>query len=99
MTQSGPTFTIGDAARALDVNISTVRENERLANIPKARRSAGDQRIYSLYELIQLQLIMRQHIDTTVLASLLYDKGYTNVKQVDRMLNKAINQIKQNQDR
>lgn len=92
-----PTFWISDAAKAAKRSEEGIRYAESVHTIPNANRNHANRRVYSLRDLMQLQLIMNREIDSQVLASILHDKGYDNLKQVNKLLSQALGEIKASQ--
>ncbi|HJS83786.1 MAG TPA: hypothetical protein VJ742_13235 [Nitrososphaera sp.] len=85
-----PTFTRGDIAKILNVTALTIRNREEAKKYPQPKRDLNNYRIYTLNDVLNLQLLTYAAIDTRPIVSLLYDKGYRDPKQVSQILDRAL---------
>lgn len=91
-------FTISDLAKALNRSENSIRYSEQSHTIPLAARSESNQRVYSLRDMMHLQLILNQTVDMKSLAEALQEKGYKSTKQIDKMLTQAFNELTARQE-
>lgn len=98
---TGPVFTRGDAAKVLNVSTLTIANREKpkmddegnqieKAKYPEPKRDMNNYRVYSLDDLMNLQLLTYGTIDTRPIVSILYDKGYRDMKQVGKIIEHAL---------
>lgn len=85
-----PRFRRGDVARILGCRIATIANREKSGMYPPARREANNYRTYSIDDVLALQFITTGVIDTRAIADVLYDKGYTNRRDVIHLLDQAL---------
>lgn len=85
-----PLFTRGDVARILGVTPATMANREREGTYPPATRDVNNYRIYTLNDVLNLQVITRGTIDTRRVCEVLYDKGYTDLKQMGLIIERAL---------
>lgn len=89
-TKSEPIFTRGDLARILNVTPLTIANRERRGQYPDPKRDLNNYRIYTLNDVFNLQLLTYEIIDSRPIISLLYDKGYRDMKQVAQLVDSAL---------
>lgn len=89
-TADDPLFTRGDLAKVLDVSPLTIANREKAGHYPEATRDVNGYRIYTLNDILQLQIITFGKIDTRRILDVLYDKGYRDIKQMGIMVEKAL---------
>lgn len=89
-----PLFTRGDIAKVLNVTPLTIANREKNKKYPEPRRDLNNYRIYTLNDLFNLQLLTYKRIDTRPIMSLLYDKGWRDMKQLGQMMDSAMNRRK-----
>lgn len=87
---SEPIFTRSDVAQILNVTTLTVSNRERSKKYPLPRRDLNNYRIYTLNDVFNLQLITYNHIDPKPIISILYDKGYSDIKVLGQMIDTAL---------
>lgn len=91
-------FSISDLAKALNRSENSIRYSEQSHTIPLASRTESNQRVYSLRDMMHLQLILNQAVDMKSLAEALQEKGYKSSKQINKMLNQAFNELTARQE-
>jgi hypothetical protein len=91
---SEPIFSRGEVAKILGVTPITIANREKNTKYPPADRDLNNYRIYTLADILNLQLLTFSKIDGAPVVSILYDKGYTNVKDVVRLVDEAISKRK-----
>jgi len=77
-------------AQILNVTTLTVSNRERSKKYPNPKRDLNNYRIYSLNDIFNLQLITYNHIDPKPIISILYDKGYNDIKALGQMIDSAL---------
>lgn len=87
---SEPIFTRSEVAQILNVTTLTVSNRERSKKYPNPKRDLNNYRIYSLNDIFNLQLITYNHIDPKPIISILYDKGYNDIKALGQMIDSAL---------
>lgn len=85
-----PMFTRGDVARILGVSAATMANREASGAYPPASRDVNNYRIYTLNDVLNLQVLTHSTIDTRRVCDLLYDKGYTDLKQMGLIIERAL---------
>lgn len=91
VNKSVPQFKRSEVASILNVTPLTIYNREVKKQYPKARRDLNNYRIYSLDDVLNLQLLTFGHCDPKPIFEMLYDKGYTDVKHVTSMVSEALN--------
>lgn len=95
-----PVFTRGDVAKILNVTPLTIANRERTkkdgspGKYPEPKRDLNNYRIYSLNDVLNLQRLTYNAIDTRPIMSLLYDKGWRDMKQLGQIIDQALGQQK-----
>ena len=87
---SEPVFTRGDVAKILNCAPLTIANRERDKKYPPPKRDLNNYRIYTLNDVLNLQMLTFNAVDTRIIMSLLYDKGWRDVKQLGRMMDTAL---------
>lgn len=85
-----PIFNRGDVATILNVTTLTVANREKSGKYPQPSRDLNNYRIYSVNDILNLQLITFQAIDPKPIISVLYDKGYRDSKDISRIIDLAL---------
>lgn len=85
-----PIFTRSEVAQILNVTTLTVSNREKNKKYPSPKRDMNNYRIYSLNDIFNLQLITYSHIDPKPIISILYDKGYDDIKALGQMIDAAL---------
>lgn len=94
-----PIFKRGDVAKILNVTPLTIANREKPngdkpALYPEPRRDANNYRIYTLSDVMNLQIIQYGVLDTRPIISVLYDKGWRDTKALGKLMERALNQKK-----
>lgn len=89
MTQE-PIFTRLEVSQILNVTTLTISNREKSNKYPTPKRDLNNYRIYNLNDVFNLQLITYNHIDPKPIISVLYDKGYTDIKALGQMIDTAL---------
>lgn len=87
---SDPSFTRSEVAEILNVTTLTISNREKNSKYPSPRRDMNNYRIYTLNDVFNLQLITYNAIDPKPIISVLYDKGYDDVKLLGQMIDNAL---------
>jgi hypothetical protein len=87
---SEPIFTRSEVAQILNVTTLTVSNREKNKKYPPPRRDLNNYRIYTLNDIFNLQLITYNHVDPKPIISILYDKGYNDIKALGQMIDNAL---------
>lgn len=85
-----PIFTRSEVAQILNVSTLTISNREKDNKYPPPRRDLNNYRIYTINDVFNLQLITYNHIDPKPIISILYDKGYSNPKQVAKIIDSVL---------
>lgn len=86
-----PSFRRAEVARILGVTPATVRNRERAARYPEARRDrTNNWRVYSLSDVVNLQLLTFRSVDPRPIAEVLFEKGYRDPATVGRLIRREI---------
>lgn len=87
---SEPIFTRSDVAQILNVSPLTVANREKTKKYPNPKRDLNKYRIYTLNDVLNLQLLTYSYIDPKPIISILYDKGYKDTKVLGEMIDQAL---------
>lgn len=87
---SEPVFTRSDVAQILNVSPLTVANREKNKKYPSPKRDLNKYRIYTLNDVLNLQLITYSYIDPKPIISILYDKGYRDTKVLAELIDEAL---------
>lgn len=85
-----PIFNRSEIAQILNVSTLTISNREKNNKYPKPKRDLNNYRVYSLNDVFNLQLLTYNHIDPKPIISIMYDKGFEDVKQLGRMIDSAL---------
>lgn len=85
-----PMFTRGDVAKILNVTPLTIANREKSSKYPEPKRDLNNYRVYSLNDVLNLQLITYSQLDPRPVISVLYDKGYKDTKELGRLIDGAL---------
>lgn len=85
-----PTFTRSEVATVLNISTLTIANREKHKKYPPPKRDLNNYRIYTLNDVLNLQLITFNHIDPKPIISVLYDKGYRDTKYLAQIIDEAI---------
>ena len=87
---SEPIFTRSELAQILNVSPLTIANREKNKKYPDPKRDLNKYRIYTLNDVLNLQLITYSYIDPKPIISILYDKGYKDTKLLGEMIDQAL---------
>lgn len=87
---SEPVFSRSEVAHILNVTTLTISNREKNNKYPSPKRDINNYRIYSLNDVFNLQLITYNAIDPKPIVSILYDKGYNDIKALGQMIDSAL---------
>lgn len=87
---SEPIFTRSDVAQILNVSPLTVANREKTKKYPAPKRDLNKYRIYTLNDVLNLQLLTYSYIDPKPIISILYDKGFKDTKVLGEMIDQAL---------
>jgi len=87
---SEPIFTRSELAEILNVSPLTIANREKSKKYPPPKRDLNKYRIYSLNDVLNLQLITYSYIDPKPIISIMYDKGYKDTKFLGEMIDQAL---------
>lgn len=85
-----PVFTRSEVAQILNVSTLTISNREKNSKYPEPRRDLNNYRIYTLNDVFNLQLITYNYIDPKPIISIMYDKGYDDIKKLGVMIDNAL---------
>jgi len=89
-TTSQPIFNRSEVAQILNVTTLTIANREKNKKYPQPKRDMNNYRIYTLSDVLNLQLITYNHVDPKPIISILYDKGYDDIKILGQMIDNAL---------
>jgi len=87
---SEPIFTRSEVAQILNVTTLTISNRERDKKYPQPKRDLNNYRVYSLNDIFNLQLITYSAIDPKPIISILYDKGFNDIKALRQMIDSIL---------
>lgn len=87
---SEPIFTRSELAQILNVSPLTIANREKSKKYPNPKRDLNKYRIYTLNDVLNLQLLTYSYIDPKPIISILYDKGYKDSKVLGEMIDQAL---------
>lgn len=85
-----PIFNRSELAQILNVSTLTISNREKNKKYPYPKRDLNNYRVYTLNDVFNLQLITYSHIDPKPIISIMYDKGFTDVKHLGKMIDTAL---------
>jgi len=85
-----PLFTRSEVAQILNITTLTISNREKNKKYPSPRRDLNNYRVYTLNDVFNLQLITYSSIDPKPIISILYDKGYDDIKALGQMIDTAL---------
>lgn len=85
-----PIFTRSELAQILNVSPLTIANREKNKKYPNPKRDLNKYRVYTLNDVLNLQLITYSYIDPKPIISILYDKGYKDTKMLAEMIDAAL---------
>lgn len=87
---SEPIFTRSELAQIINVSPLTIANREKAKKYPSPKRDLNKYRIYSLNDVLNIQLITYNYVDPKPIISILYDKGYKDTKLLGEMIDRAL---------
>ena len=87
---SEPIFARSEVAQILNVSPLTIDNREKNKKYPNPKRDLNQYRIYTLNDVLNLQLITYSYVDPKPIISILYDKGYKDTKLLGEMIDQAM---------
>lgn len=87
---SNPILSRGEVAKILNVTPLTIANRERSGKYPEAKRDLNNYRIYTVNDVLNLQLLTYKSLDPKPVISILYDKGYKDSKELGRIMDTAL---------
>jgi len=85
-----PSFNRSEVAKILNVSTLTVANREKSLRYPNPKRDLNNYRIYTINDVLNLQLITYNMIDPKPIISVLYDKGYKDTKLLAEIIDEAM---------
>lgn len=85
-----PIFTRSELAQILNVSPLTIANREKNKKYPNPKRDLNKYRVYTLNDVLNIQLITYSYIDPKPIISILYDKGYKDTKMLAEMIDAAL---------
>ncbi len=85
-----PSLNRSEVAKILNVSTLTIANREKNKRYPEPRRDLNNYRIYTINDVLNLQLITFNHIDPKPIISVLYDKGYRDTKLLAEIIDEAM---------
>lgn len=85
-----PVFSRAEVAEILNITTLTISNREKNNKYPKPKRDINNYRIYTLNDVFNLQLLTYNAIDPKPIVSILYDKGYNDIKALGQMIDSAL---------
>lgn len=86
-----------DLADILGITTLTIANREQRGIYPPARRAANNYRVYTLADVLKLQLISHGGTDMYTILAILHTKGYLNPKEVIEYLDETYREVLANQ--
>lgn len=90
LKSSIPSFNRSEVAKILNVSTLTIANREKNKRYPSPKRDLNNYRLYSINDVLNLQLITYNHIDPKPIVSVLYDKGYRDTKLLSEIIDEAM---------
>lgn len=85
-----PSFNRSEVAKILNVSTLTVANREKSLRYPSPKRDLNNYRIYTINDVLNLQLLTYNMIDPKPIISVLYDKGYKDTKLLAEIIDEAM---------
>lgn len=85
-----PVFSRSEVAEILNITTLTISNREKNKKYPQPKRDINNYRIYTLNDVFNLQLLTYNAIDPKPIVSILYDKGYNDIKALGQMIDSAL---------
>lgn len=81
-----PKLSRKDVASILNCTPLTISNREKTGKYPPPSRDLNNYRVYSLKDVINLQRITYGRVNYNTIISVLFDKGYKNMKEVGKLI-------------
>jgi hypothetical protein len=88
-----PKFSRKDVSNILNVTTLTIANREKAGKYPPPKRDLNNYRVYSLKDVIKLQRLTYNMVDNRPIVSVLFDKGFKDMKEVSKMLDTAVQEM------
>ena len=85
-----PAFNRSEIAKILNVSTLTVANREKSKRYPSPKRDLNNYRVYTINDVLNLQLLTYNMIDPKPIISVLYDKGYKDTKLLAEIIDEAM---------
>lgn len=85
-----PAFNRSEVAKILNVSTLTVANREKSKRYPSPKRDLNNYRVYTINDILNLQLLTYNMIDPKPIISVLYDKGYKDTKILAEIIDEAM---------
>jgi transcriptional regulator with XRE-family HTH domain len=89
-----PIFSRSEVAQILNVSSLTISNREKNKKYPTPKRDLNNYRVYNISDIFNLQLITYNHIDPKPIISVLYDKGFSDTKELGKMIDSILSRKK-----
>jgi hypothetical protein len=86
-----PIFSRSEVAKILNVTPLTIANREKANKYPPPQRDVNNYRVYSINDVLNLQVITFRLVDQRPIISVLYDKGYKDFGVISKMMDTAMN--------
>ena len=88
-----PLFHRGQVAKILGCVTRTISNREQSGIYPEPRRSANGYRIYTIDDVLGLQILTHNMIDTRPIAAALYDMGWHDRRRIIRLIEESVKKM------
>jgi len=85
-----PSFNRSEVAKILNISTLTIANREKGNKYPTPKRDLNNYRIYTINDVLNLQLLTYNHVDPKPIISVLYDKGYRDTKYLAEIIDEAM---------
>jgi DNA-binding XRE family transcriptional regulator len=85
-----PTFARSEVAKILNITSLTISNREKNGKYPQPKRDLNNYRVYSISDVFNLQMKTYNYLDPKPIISVLYDKGFTNPKEVAKIIDSIL---------
>ena len=90
LKSSQPVFNRSEVAKILNISTLTIANREKSKKYPDPKRDLNNYRIYTVNDVLNLQLLTYNHVDPKPVISVLYDKGYKDTKHLAEIIDDAM---------
>jgi len=95
-----PFFNRSEVAKILNVSTLTIANREKSSKYPVCKRDLNNYRVYTINDVLNLQLLTFNMIDPKPIISVLYDKGYKDTRLLSEIIDEALsNKVVKNAQR